>query len=54
MCEGINSRCRRFDLLLFAVLVQSVAAMTAGVTVQVVAISTGRWRSTMTTVTAVA
>ena len=35
---GIHSRCRRFDLLLFAVLAQSVAAMTAIVAAQVVAV----------------
>ena len=39
--EGITSHCRRFDLLIFAVLAQSVTAisMTA-----VVAAPTGRWR----------
>ena len=46
-CEGINSH-RRIDLLLFIVLAQSVAAMTTVVTVL-----TGRWRSTVTTVTTV-
>ena len=35
--EGINSRCRRFYLLLFAVLAQSVPAMTAVVAFQAVA-----------------
>ena len=40
--EGINARCRRFDLLLFAVLAQSVAAMTAVVTARVVTIPVGR------------
>ena len=49
---GINSRCRRFDLLLFAFLAQYVTAMTTVVAVQVVAIPTGHWRSTVTTVTA--
>ena len=44
--EGINYRCRRFDLLLFVVLSQSVAVMTAVVAVLVVSISSGRWRST--------
>ena len=36
--EGINSRCRRFHLLLFTCSAQPVAAMT-------VAVSAGRWRS---------
>ena len=36
--EGINSRCHHFDLLLFAVLDQSIAAMTA-----VVAVPMGCW-----------
>ena len=36
--ECINSRCRRFDLLLFRVLAQSVAAMTAVVAIHVVAV----------------
>ena len=40
--EGINSRCRHFDLLLFAVLAQSVAAMTA---IVVVAVPASHWRS---------
>ena len=39
--EGINSRCRRFDSLLFAVLAQSATAMTA----HFVAGPAGRWRS---------
>ena len=51
--DGINSRCCRFDLLLFAVLAQSVAAMAAVVAVQVVTIPTGCCRSTVTAVTAV-
>ena len=38
--EGTNSRCRRFYLLVFAVLVQSFAAMIAVVSVHVVAVST--------------
>ena len=42
--EGINSR-RRFELLLFGVLAQSVAAMTAVVAAHVVGVSVGRWRS---------
>ena len=50
--EGINSRCRCFYLLLFAVLAQPVAAMTTVVAVQVVAVMTGRWRSTVTAVIA--
>ena len=44
--EGINSRCRRFDLLLFAVLAQSLSDMTAVAAVQVVAVATCRWRPT--------
>ena len=52
--EIINSRCRRFDLLLFAVLAQSVAAtVTAVVAVQVVAVPTGRCRLTVTAVVSV-
>ena len=43
--EGINSRCRRFDLLFFAVLAQSVAAMIAVVAAHVVTVPVGRWRS---------
>ena len=49
-CEGINSRCHRFYLH-FAVLAQSVAAITAVVAVQVVAVPTGRWQSTVIAVT---
>ena len=41
--ESINSCRRRFDFFRFAVLAQSVAAMTT-----VVADPTGRWRSTVT------
>ena len=37
----INFRCHRFDLLLLAVLSQSVAAMTAVVTVRFIAV---HWR----------
>ena len=51
--EDINSRCRRFDLLLVAVLAKSAVAMTAVVAVQVVAFPTGRWRLTVTAVTVV-
>ena len=36
--EGVNSRCRKFDLLLFAVLVHYVVAITAVIAVQVVAV----------------
>ena len=36
--EGIDSRCRRFELLLFTDLAQPVAAMTA-------VVPAGRWRS---------
>ena len=39
------SRFCRFVLLLFAVLVQLVGAMTAVVAVQVVAVPTGHWQS---------
>ena len=46
--EGINSHCRRFELLLFAVVSQSVVAMTA-----FVAVPTDCWRSTVIAVTAV-
>ena len=49
----MNSRWRRFDLLLFAALAQPVAAVAAAVAGQVVAIPMGRWRSTVTTVFAV-
>ena len=51
--EGINSRCRHFDLLLKISSYQSVTAMTAVtvVTVQVVAVPMGRWRSTVTVAT---
>ena len=42
MYEGINSRCRHFDMLVFAFLAQSVAAMTAVVSTHVVAIPAGR------------
>ena len=41
---GINSRCRRFCLLLLAVLAQSVATMTVVVAAHVVAVPTGCWR----------
>ena len=54
--ESINTPCRLFDLLLFAVLAQSVAAMTAVDAVdpvQVVAGPTGRWQSTATRVVAI-
>ena len=47
------SRFHRFDLLLFAVLVQLVGAMTAVVAVQFVAVPTGRWRSIAMAVVAV-
>ena len=40
--EGINSHCRRFALLLVAVLAQSVAAMTAVVAAHLVAVNAGR------------
>ena len=43
--EGINSRCRRSDVLLFAVLAQSVAALTVVVAAHVVARPADRWRS---------
>ena len=49
--EGINSRCRHFDLLLFAVLAQYVAAMTAVVAARVVAVPAGRLQSTVTGIT---
>ena len=38
--KGINSRCRRFGLLLFTVVAQCVATMTA-----VVAAPAGHWRA---------
>ena len=44
-CEGINSLCRRFDVLFFAVLAQSVPTMTAVVAAHVVAGPAGRCRS---------
>ena len=50
--EGIKSRC--FDLLVLAVFAQSVAALTTVVAIQVVAVPTGHWRSTVTAVTVVA
>ena len=50
---GINNRCCRFDLLLFAILAQSVAALTTVVAVEVVAVTTVRWRSTVTAFTLV-
>ncbi len=43
--EGTNCRCRRFYLLLFNVLAQSVVAITAVVAAHVVAIPPGCWRS---------
>ena len=47
--EDINSRCCRFDLFRFC-RSQSVSAVTAVVTVQVVAVPTGRLRSIVTDV----